>query len=458
LTLGSEEPQATRGVGTGGITGPVDAFGNPVQIMAAHIAQAPKTATVVMKFGGTSVADTKCMKRVARRIVDTHKAGHPVVAVVSARGDTTDELISLAHEISDNPPEREMDMLLSTGERISAALVAMAIHDLGYDALSLTGSQAGILTDAVHTKAKIVDIRPTRVQRALDEGKIVLVAGFQGVASTTNEVTTLGRGGSDTTAVALAAALAAEACEIYTDVDGVYTADPRLVPEARKLDEISYEEMLEMAATGAKVLMLRCVEFGRRYGVAIHVRSSFTDAPGTWIRDQEEELMEQAIVSGVTYALEDAKVTVYRVPDRPGVAARVFTALAATHVNVDMIIQNVSEGGTTDISFTVSEDDLPAVVTTLEALHAELGFDMLATDTNMAKISLIGAGMKTHPGVAAKMFEVLADNAINIEMISTSSIKISCVIEKTNIERAVQALHAAFQLDRDSIERDEVFG
>ncbi len=413
-----------------------------------------RTNTVVMKFGGTSVADAECIKRVARRIVDAYRSGHPVVAVVSARGDTTDELIELAREISENPPEREMDMLLSAGERISAALVAMAIHDLGHDAISLTGSQAGIVTDTAHTRAKILDIRAHRVQRALDEGKIVLVAGFQGM-STESEVTTLGRGGSDTSAVALAAALGAEVCEIYTDVDGVYTSDPRIVPDARKMSVISYEEMLEMAATGAKVLMLRSVEFGRRYGVAIHVRSSFTDAPGTWIKDEEN--MEQAIVAGVSYALEDVKVTIYHVPDRPGVAARVFSLLADADVNIDMIIQNVSEGGKSDISFTVSEDDLAVVHGVLDPLRGELGFDEVATDSNMAKVSIVGAGMKTHPGVAATMFRVLADNQINIEMISTSSIKISCVIEKQHTERAVRALHAAFQLEKESIQRDEVF-
>jgi len=434
---------------------PLDTTGLPLAVIGPH-ARRDHTTTVVMKFGGTSVADSACMKRVAERIVASHKDGHPVVAVVSARGDTTDELIALAREISDNPPEREMDMLLSTGERISAALVAMVIHDLGYNALSMTGSQAGIVTDTVHTKATIVDIRPWRIQRALDNGQIVLVAGFQGM-STAQDVTTLGRGGSDTTAVALAAALNAQVCEIYTDVDGVYTADPRIVPEARRLPEVSYEEMLEMAATGAKVLMARCVEFGRRYGVPIHVRSSFTDTPGTWIRQREEEMVEQAIVSGVTYALEDAKVTIYRVPDRPGVAARVFTALADAHVNVDMIIQNVSEGGTTDISFTVSEDDLPAVTPILEGLKEELCFEAYKTDNTMAKVSLVGAGMKTHPGVAAKVFETLADNGINIEMISTSPIKISCVIQKQYTERAVRALHEAFQLEKESIEREEVF-
>ncbi|HZK48355.1 MAG TPA: aspartate kinase [Thermoleophilia bacterium] len=409
-----------------------------------------------MKFGGTSVADVACVKRVAQRIVDARRAGSPVVAVVSARGDTTDELISMAREISDAPPEREMDMLLSAGERISAALLAMAIHDLGFEAISLTGSQAGIVTDSVHTKAKILDIRPTRVQKALDEGKVVLVAGFQGVSTQTHDVTTLGRGGSDTTAVALAAALGAKVCEIYTDVDGVYTADPRIVPQARKMQSISCEEMLEMAASGAKVLMLRSVEFARRYGVALHVRSSFSNEEGTWII-QEEENMEQAIVSGVTYALEDAKVTLHRVPDRPGVAARVFTALANAAVNVDMIIQNVSEGGSTDISFTVGEDDIDIVRSLLGELQPEFGFDALEADADMAKVSLVGAGMKSHPGVAARMFEVLAENSINIEMISTSSIKVSCVIRQQHVERAVTALHEAFGLDKDSVQRDEVF-
>jgi len=412
---------------------------------------------VVMKFGGTSVADAERIRRVARRIVETHEAGHPVVAVVSARGDTTDELVELAHEITAHPQDREMDMLLSAGERISAALVTMAINELGYDAISLTGPQAGILTDTAHTKAQIVDLKPERVKAALDKGQIVLVAGFQGL-SVANDVTTLGRGGSDTTAVAIAAALDAQVCEIYTDVDGVYTADPRMVSQARKLDTISSEEMLEMAATGAKVLTLRCVEFGRRYGVDIHVRSSFIDAPGTWITQGEEEPMEQAIVSGITYALEDAKVTVVNVPDKPGVAARVFTALAEANINVDMIIQNVSEDGATDISFTVGQDALDTVRTVLEALQAELKFDRIVTDDAMAKISLIGAGMKTHPGVAAKMFETLAENGINIEMISTSSIKISCVIRRDYIEKAANALHTAFGLDADMVQRKEGLG
>lgn len=408
---------------------------------------------VVMKFGGTSVADGDCIKRVAKRIVDNQEAGHPVVAVVSARGDTTDDLIALAGEITDHPRAREMDMLLSAGERISAALVTMAIHVLGHDAISLSGPQAGILTDNVHSRAKIVDIKPDRIKKALEQGKIVLVAGFQGL-STDNDVTTLGRGGSDATAVALAAALNAEVCEIYTDVDGVYTADPRLVPSARKLQRVSFEEMLEMAATGAKVLMLRCVEFGRRYGVPIHVRSSFTDVPGTWVTEEGEQ-MEQAIVSGVTYALEDAKVTISNLPDQPGVAARIFTALAKAGVNVDMIIQNVSEKGITDISFTAGEEDLATIRTTIEALRPEITFDGITTDNAMAKLSLIGAGMKSHPGVAAKMFETLAQNGINIEMISTSSIKISCVIRREAIPTAVNALHEAFNLGAELVRRDE---
>lgn len=431
----------------------VDATGNSVVVIGPQGEKEEHTKIVVMKFGGTSVADGDCIKRVAGRIVDTHRSGHPVVAVVSARGDTTDELIELAYEISSHPLEREMDMLLSTGERISAALVTMAIHELGCNAISLTGSQAGIVTDTAHTKAKIVGIKPRRVQEALDQGKIVLVAGFQGV-SIDNDVTTLGRGGSDTTAVALAAALNAQVCEIYTDVDGVYTADPRVVPEARKLDQISYEEMLEMAASGAKVLMLRCVEFGRRYGVPIHVRSSFADTPGTWIR-QEEEPMEQAIVSGITYALDDAKVTVHRLPDRPGVAAGIFTALAKANVNVDMIIQNISEGGTTDVSFTVSEEDLPLVDLVTGAFKEEFGFDRVESDANMAKVSLVGAGMKSNPGVAAKMFEVLAARNINIYMISTSSIKISCVVAKARMAEAVRALHEAFNLDKSLVRRDQ---
>ena len=434
---------------------PVDATGLPFAVIGEPERKAERTNIVVMKFGGTSVADATRIKRVAGRIVDAYKAGHPVVAVVSARGDTTDELILMAKEITANPPAREMDMLLSTGERISAALLAMAISELGCDAISLTGSQAGIVTDTVHTKAKILDIKPGRIRRALDEDKIVLVAGFQGV-STANDVTTLGRGGSDTTAVALAAALGAEVCEIYTDVEGVYTTDPRVVADARKMDKISNEELLEMAASGAKVMMLRSVEVARRYGVPLHIRSSFTDRQGTWVVE-EEDRMEQAIVSGVAFAQDDAKVTIHDLPDKVGIAARVFTALAKAHINLDVIIQNVSAGGTTDISFTASEDDLPKIEEVLNGLKPELGFTSVDTDKDVAKVTLVGAGMKTYPGVAAKMFEVLAENGINIGMISTSSIKVSCVIQREHMETAVKALHAAFQLDKDMIKREEVF-
>ncbi|MBN1319201.1 MAG: aspartate kinase [Thermoleophilia bacterium] len=409
-----------------------------------------------MKFGGTSVADATCMKRVANRIVDARKEGHPVVAVVSARGDTTDDLIEMARQISENPPAREMDMLLSTGERISAALVAMAIHELGYNAISLTGSQAGIVTDTEHTKAKILDIKPHRIRKALDEDQIVLVAGFQGV-STDQDVTTLGRGGSDTTAVALAAALGAEACMVFTDVDGIYTTDPRVVPEARKLDFISNDEMLELTASGAKVMMLRSIEVARRYDVPLWVRSSFKDAPGTLI-GQEEKGMEQAIISGVTYALDDAKVTIHDLPDRIGEAARVFTALAKANINVDVIIQNVSAQGKADISFTAPEGDLPKVTTVLTGLKDELEFASFDLDKDVAKVTLVGAGMKTYPGIAAKMFEVLAENGINLEMISTSSIKISCVIRKQHAETAVKALHAAFKLHDGMATREEVLG
>ena len=434
---------------------PVDATGLPFAVIGEPERKAERTNIVVMKFGGTSVADATRIKRVAGRIVDARKAGHPVVAVVSARGDTTDELILMAKEITANPPAREMDMLLSTGERISAALLAMAISELGCDAISLTGSQAGIVTDTVHTKAKILDIKPGRIRRALDEDKIVLVAGFQGV-STANDVTTLGRGGSDTTAVALAAALGAEVCEIYTDVDGVYTTDPRVVADARKMDKISNEELLEMAASGAKVMMLRSVEVARRYGVPLHIRSSFTDSQGTWVVE-EEDRMEQAIVSGIAFAQDDAKVTIHDLPDKVGIAARVFTALAKAHVNLDVIIQNVSAGGTTDISFTAAEDDLPKIEEVLNGLKPELGFTSVDTDKDVAKVTLVGAGMKTYPGVAAKMFEVLAENGINIGMISTSSIKVSCVIQREHMETAVKALHAAFQLDKDMVKREEVF-
>lgn len=409
---------------------------------------------VVQKYGGTSVADAPRILNVARRIVATHQEGHRVCAVVSARGDTTDDLLQLAYEISPHPPEREMDMLLSTGERISCALLAMAIHRLGDEAVSFTGSQAGIITDTVHTKARILDIRAFRVEEALAAGKIVLVAGFQGV-STAKDVTTLGRGGSDTTAVALAHALGAEVCEIYTDVDGVYTANPSLVAKARKIDVISYDEMLEMAASGAQVLALRAVEYARKYGIPIHVRSSFTDAEGTWVRedgdmDIENEL-ERPIIRAVTYTTDEAKVTVRRVPDRPGVAARVFGALAAAHVNVDTIIQNTSEEGHSDISCTIPVDDLLAADRALQEVVRELGAKEYDTDDSIAKVSVVGAGMRTHPGVAATMFKTLADLGINLDMISTSPIKISCVIAKDRVDEAVRALHTTFALDDDAV-------
>ena len=410
---------------------------------------------VVQKYGGSSVADAVRILNVARRIVATHQAGHSVCAVVSARGDTTDELLELAYEISPDPPEREMDMLLTTGERVSCALLAMAIHRLGDEAVSFTGSQAGIITDTVHTKARILDIRAFRVEEALAAGKIVLVAGFQGV-STAKEVTTLGRGGSDTTAVALAHALGADVCEIYTDVEGVYTANPSLVARARKIESISYDEMLEMAASGAQVLALRSVEYARKYGIPIHVRSSFSEADGTWIREEGdamdvEQQLEQPIIRAVTYTIDEAKVTVRHVPDRPGVAARVFSVLAAAHVNVDTIIQNTSESGHSDISCTIPAEDIPAADKALRDVVAELGALGSDSDDSIAKVSIVGAGMRTHPGVAATMFQTLADLGINLDMISTSPIKISCVISKARVDEAVRALHTVFGLDDDAV-------
>jgi aspartate kinase len=399
---------------------------------------------LVKKFGGTSVGDVKKIKDVARRLVAAHEGGHRVVGVLSAMGDTTDELIRLAHEVSPNPHPREYDMLVSVGERISNALCAMAIHDLGHEAVSLTGSQAGILTDTSHGKAKIVEVRAQRIHSALDEGRIVLVAGFQGV-STDHEVTTLGRGGSDATAVALAAALGG-ACEIYTDVEGVYTADPRLVPEALKLPRLSYEEMLEMAATGARVMMARSIEIARSYGVPLHVRSAFSDHDGTWIGDEGELVLEKAIVSGVTHDTSEAKATVLSVPDRPGVAARLFRALADAGVNIDMIVQNVSAEGATDISFTLPKADMHAAEPILTQFREAIGARGIAFDPDIAKVSLIGAGMKSHPGVAADMFEALAEAGINIEIISTSSIRISCVVRAEDVERAVNAVHERFRL------------
>ena len=397
------------------------------------------------------MADTQRIKNVARRVSESREKGNLVVVVISALGDTTDRLVSLAYEISDAPREREMDMLLATGEQISVALLSMAMHELGYEAISFTGAQVGIVTDSAHTKAKILDVKVARILEELEKGSTVIVAGFQGV-SLDDQITTLGRGGSDTTAVALAAALGADVCEIFTDVDGVFTADPRLVPEARKLDHVSYEEMLEMAATGARVLQLRSVEFARNYGVVMHVRSSFSEQEGTWISEGDER-MEKAIISGVTHDTEEAKVTVFDVPDRPGVAARLFQALAKENINVDMIIQNVGEGRRTAISYTVAQQDLEkaAAISKREAEELEAGG--VTIDEDIAKVSLVGAGMRTHPGVAADMFSALAENGINIEMISTSTIKISCVIQAGDVSKAVRAIHARFGLDKGVVMR-----
>jgi len=414
--------------------------------------------TVVMKFGGTSVADAERIKRAAQRIVAAREDGARVVAVLSARGKTTDELLAMAHEVSERPHPREMDMLLSTGERISCALAAMVINDLGHEAISLTGSQAGIVTDTSHTKARILDVRADRIKKALDENKVVLVAGFQGV-STAADVTTLGRGGSDTTAVALAAALGADVCEIYTDVSGVYSADPRLVPGARKLRVVSFEEMLEMSASGARVLQLRSVEYARNHGVRIHCRSSFLDEPGTFVVT-EQETMEQPLVTAVTHSTDEARVTLTGLPDRPGVAGRVLTAMAEAGVNVDMIIQNEpeSEGHGADMSFTVPRADLVVASEKLEQIKQELGFGEVITDPTMGQVSLVGAGMKSHPGVAAKAFTVIGEAGINIEMISTSPIKISCVISQADVEKAVVQLAAAFELDSGAVKREDVQG
>jgi aspartate kinase len=400
---------------------------------------------IVMKFGGTSVGDTEKLKRVAERLVAARESGAKVVAVLSAMGKTTDELIRLAHEVSPTPHPREYDMLVSTGERISNALCAMAIHDLGHEAVSFTGSQAGIVTDGSHTKAKIVEVRAQRIHEALDADKIVLVAGFQGVSTSTRDVTTLGRGGSDTTAVALAAALGADACEIFTDVAGVFTADPRIVPDALKLDAVTYEEMLEMSASGAKVMALRSIEVARSYGVRLRVRSAFVEGEGTWIGEEDEAMLEKAIISGVTHDTSESKLSILGVPDQPGIAARVFRTLADAGVNVDMIIQNISQEGLTSISFTLPKTDVPIAEPLLHALVDEIGASEVERDDDIAKVSLIGAGMKSHPGVAADMFDALAEAGINIEIISTSSIRISCVIRAADVERAVRAVHARFQ-------------
>ena len=399
---------------------------------------------IVQKYGGTSVADPDRIRAVADHVVRSHRAGNQVVVVVSAMGKSTDDFVRLAHDVSSDPHGREMDMLLTAGERISMALLCMAIIDMGLHAVSFTGSQAGIVTDTVHGKAKILEVKGDRIRETLANGAVAVVAGFQGI-STDRDITTLGRGGSDTTAVALAASLGAEVCEIYTDVSGVFTADPRVVPEARKLGRVSFEEMLEMAATGGKVLALRSVEFARNYGVHVHVRSSFTWEPGTWV--VEEDLsMEQAIISGVTHDASEAKVTIAQVADRPGVAASLFRALADAAVNVDMIVQNVSTAGHTDISFTVPKDDLQRAIAVMEKISSDLEATGITHDSNVARVSVVGAGMRTNPGVAAKMFEVLAREGVNIEMISTSSIRISCVVPLPDVERAVIALHSAFDL------------
>jgi aspartate kinase len=416
-------------------------------------------ALIVQKYGGSSVADADGIKRVAKRIVATAKAGNQVAVVVSAMGDTTDELIDLAGQISPQPPARELDMLLTAGERISMAVLAMAIAGLGMEARSFTGSQAGVITDSVHGRARIIDVTPGRIAGALTEGAIPIVAGFQGVSQTTKDITTLGRGGSDTTAVALAAALHADVCEIYTDVDGVFTADPRIVPQARRMDKISYEEMLEMAASGAKVLMLRCVEYARRYGVPIHVRSSFSDKTGTWVSGHvasqaEGDGMEQAIISGVAHDRSEAKITVVGVPDRVGEAARIFGTVAEAGINVDMIVQNVSAvaTGRTDISFTLPSTDGQRAMEALGRVQEVSGFESLLYDDRIGKISLIGAGMRSHPGVTAKFFGALADAGVNIEMISTSEIRISVVVAQEDVDTAVIATHKAFDLEADEVE------
>jgi aspartate kinase len=411
---------------------------------------------IVQKFGGSSVADAEGMKRVAARIVATKKAGHQVVVVVSAMGDTTDELIDLANAVTPIPQGRELDMLLTAGERISMALLAMAISNLGFEALSFTGSQAGVITDSVHGKARIIDVTPGRIREAISSGAIAIVAGFQGISQDTKDITTLGRGGSDTTAVALAAALEADVCEIYTDVDGIFSADPRVVPAARKLKTVTYEEMLELAAAGAKVLHLRCVEYARRFNLPIHVRSSFSPNEGTWVVENHPEggTMEQAIISGVAHDKSEAKVTIVGVPDRTGIAARIFQAVADNDINVDMIVQNVSTAATglTDISFTLSKDEGQKATQVLQRIQGEVGFASLLYDDTVGKLSLIGAGMRSHPGVTATFFAAMAEAGVNIEMISTSEIRISIIVREADLERAAKAAHTAFGLDADQIE------
>ncbi|MFD0482077.1 aspartate kinase [Kineococcus sp. GCM10028916] len=420
-------------------------------------------ALVVQKYGGSSVADAEGIKRVAKRIAATKRAGHEVVVVVSAMGDTTDNLIDLAEQVSPRPPARELDMLLTSGERISMAVLAMAISNLGLEARSFTGSQAGVITDSSHGRARIIDVTPGRIRAALDEGSIAIVAGFQGVSQDTKDITTLGRGGSDTTAVALAAALKADVCEIYTDVDGVYTADPRIVPTARKINRIATEEMLEMAANGAKILMLRCVEYARNYDLPIHVRSSFSPHEGTWVTDSPvpaafsthrtgEEPVEQPIISGVAHDRSEAKITVVGVPDNPGTAAAIFKAVAQAEINIDMIVQNVAAGasGRTDISFTLPKAEGSTAIAALDKAQAAIGFERVEYDDQIGKVSLIGVGMRSHPGVSATFFEALGSEAINMEMISTSEIRISVVTRLDQLDDAVRAIHTAFGLDGEA--------
>lgn len=409
-------------------------------------------ALIVQKYGGSSVADADSIKRVAKRIAEAKRAGDDVAVVVSAMGDTTDELIDLAQQVTPLPPSREMDILLTAGERISMSLLAMAISNLGVEAQSFTGQQAGVITDEVHGKARIIDVSPSRIRAALDAGAVAIVAGFQGVTQHTNDVTTLGRGGSDTTAVALAAALEADVCEIYTDVDGVFTADPRIVSSARKIDRISYDEMLEMAASGAKVLMLRCVEYARRYRVPVHVRSSFSSHTGTLVMDPEgAAVMEQPIIAGVAHDRSEAKITIVDVPDIPGKAARIFEVVAASGANLDMIVQNVSVAATgrTDISFTLPADDGSIAIAALTEHQPDIGYTSLQYDDTIGKLSLIGAGMKSHPGVSARLFAALSNAGINIEMISTSEIRISVVTRADQLDDAVRVVHTAFELDSD---------
>jgi len=411
---------------------------------------------IVQKYGGSSVADAEGLKRVANRIVATKKAGHRVVVVVSAMGDTTDELLDLAEQVSPLPNGRELDMLLTAGERISMALLAMAIGNLGHEAQSFTGSQAGVITTSAHGRARIIDVAPGRLVEAIDAGAIVIVAGFQGISQDTKDVTTLGRGGSDTTAVALAAALDADVCEIYTDVDGVFSADPRVVPSARKLKTVTYDEMLELAASGAKVLHLRCVEYARRYDLPIHVRSSFNNNEGTWVvKDHPEgEAMEQAIISGIAHDKSEAKVTIVGVPDRTGIAARIFQAIADADINIDMIVQNVSAAATglTDISFTLPKSEGANASSLLHKIQGEIGFQSIQYDDQVGKLSLVGAGMRSHPGVTATFFACLAEAGVNIEMISTSEIRISIIVRESDLEKGVKAAHTAFDLDSTEVE------